>query len=356
LIYNQIYVLIYIIHIILNQLRKHIIKITFLFIIIFAILNSTYLYAKKTENSWLGMTTEEKKILIKNKIRLIIERKKLEEKERKKEEKIRKIKEKIKEISMLRKIELKSALEFPVNLDVSSNLKHKRIQERSLSCELSATSDIVAYFINRKVTESYIIKQVDKSFYNKALQIVDNKKIWWNPNLWYVWYIDKLPDWSDAKQYNATWYWVLEKPIAKIYKKLGFKIKVLTNKDYKNNYNKKWHLSELLKSLSKWSMVQLWWDYCTTPKYEDTDNRNTCKKLTSSRKLEWYYEENWKLIKHTWLVWEHAFYLLWYSWWVENPTHIIVWDTKTGKHKFPIKEWYRKWDKMQNRSIIIYGK
>jgi hypothetical protein len=28
----------------------------------------------------------------------------------------------------------------------------------------------------------------------------------------------------------------------------------------------------------------------------------------------------------------------------------------TGKHTYPIKEWIRKWNKMENKSIIIYKK
>jgi hypothetical protein len=57
-------------------------------------------------------------------------------------------------------------------------------------------------------------------------------------------------------------------------------------------------------------MVQLWADYCTTPKFEDTKNKNTCKYLKQDRKLTWFYKENGKLIKHEGLAGEHAFYLL----------------------------------------------
>jgi hypothetical protein len=150
-----------------------------------------------------------------------------------------------------------------------------------------------------------------------------------------------------------TWYWVLEKPIANIFKDFGLETKIITNKDYNENYNKYDHLTEILQSINNWNMVQLWWDYCTNPLYEDTANKNKCINFSRDRTIEWYYNEDWKLIKHEWLIWEHAFYLLWYKWWVENPSDIIVWDTQTGKHTFPIKEWLRKWDLMQNRSIII---
>jgi len=57
-------------------------------------------------------------------------------------------------------------------------MRYKRIQERALSCELSAASDILAYFENKKVTEQYVIKLVKKSFYNKLPITVDDKTIW----------------------------------------------------------------------------------------------------------------------------------------------------------------------------------
>jgi len=57
-------------------------------------------------------------------------------------------------------------------------MRYKRIQERALSCELSATSDILAYFENKKISEQYIIKLVDKSYYNRLPIEVDGKKIW----------------------------------------------------------------------------------------------------------------------------------------------------------------------------------
>jgi hypothetical protein len=103
-------------------------------------------------------------------------------------------------------------------------------------------------------------------------------------------------------------------------------------------------------------MIQLWWDYCTTPEFEDTQNINSCSKFDKNRKLEWYYKEWWKLKLYTGLAGEHAFYLLGYKWWVHKPSHITVWDTKTGKHTYPIQEWMRKWDAMDNKSIIIYEK
>ena len=112
----------------------------------------------------------------------------------------------------------KKEIKFNQDLDISDKLEYKRIQEKSLSCELSATADIVSYFEWKKYSEDYIINLVDKDMYNQKPKIVNGKTIWGNPNSWYVWYIDKLPSWDDATQTLMTWYWVLEQPINKIYK------------------------------------------------------------------------------------------------------------------------------------------
>jgi hypothetical protein len=39
--------------------------------------------------------------------------------------------------------------------------------------------------------------------------------------------------------------------------------------------------------------------------------------------------------------------------WINNPTHIIAWDTDTWRHEYPIDEWMRKWGRMDYRTIII---
>jgi hypothetical protein len=67
-------------------------------------------------------------------------------------------------------LELNSASEkkeYPNYLDISNNLKYKSIQEKSLSCELSATSDILSYFEEQKISEISVINNVEKSLYNQ---------------------------------------------------------------------------------------------------------------------------------------------------------------------------------------------
>ena len=235
------------------------------------------------------------------------------------------------------------------------------IQKRTLSCEISATADILTYLSWKEIKEDSLLWMLPKSEYNKLPKKTNWKITWWNPNLWFVWYIDKLPNWKKARQRKMTGYWVLEKPIEKIINNFWFKTKVISKFNYKPNFWKKEHLKLILGELKKWNMIQLWWDICTNPKYFNwKENACTYKgkpTWNNKRIISWYYQDkNWNTKKYIGLNWEHAFYLLWYKWTINNPTHIIVWDTYTWRHIYPTKEWMRKWQKMQYRSIIVYAK
>jgi len=305
--------------------------------IIILIIFIVWIFIYTFANAWEEVNHSNKSSFIKTKIEYLKKKIKLE---------------KIIKLHKYKKLE-SNKKNYPEMLDISNKMKYKSIQKKSLSCELSATADIISYFENKKVNEDFIEKVLEKSYYNKLPETIRWVRVWWYPNSWYVWYIWKEPSWEDAEQYNYTWYWVLEKPINEIFKKLNYKTKVITKNNYSKNYTKQKHLTQILQSLNAWSLVQLWWDYCTKSEYEDTSKKNNCKYIDYERKLTWYYKKDKKLLKYEWLIWEHAFYLLWYKWGVNNPTHIIVWDTKTWKHTYPTKEWMRKWDRMQNRSIII---
>ena len=50
---------------------------------------------------------------------------------------------------------------------------------------------------------------------------------------------------------------------------------------------------------------------------------------------------------------DHAFILIGYEGSRTHPTHIRVFDTNTGFHLYPISEWMRKWNAMDNRSLIV---
>jgi hypothetical protein len=249
------------------------------------------------------------------------------------------------------------------SFDISKNMKIKRIQLKSLSCEISATADILSFLTWKEVMENDLLKELAKSQYNKlpTINTINWKKYWWNPQEWFVWYIDKLPNWNKARQRKMTGYWVLEKPIEKIINKHWFKTKTISKYNYKPWFTKKEHLTLILEELEKWNMVQLWWDICTNPKYynwkENWCSYNWKPSWNSDRKISWYYKnELWEDKKYVGLNWEHAYYLLGYKWKIDNPTDIIVWDTYTGRHIYKTEEWIRKWQKMQYRSIIIYKK
>lgn len=267
----------------------------------------------------------------------------------------------------------KQIIDYKKDLDISGNFYSKRIQAKELSCESSATSDILSTLLNKNITEDDVISKLPKSWYWTAAYVENWKKYWWDPDVWFVGYIDKFPkSWVWALQWKYEWYWVNEAPIAKVYSDYWIKTDIINKYTRKNFWinSDNSQLTYILKEINKWNYVQLWGDTCTYPTEEDwtyswklttekanngTIGKNNCVYPFSARTLTWYYKKaDWTEKKITWLNGEHAFYLLWYKWTVENPTHIIVWDTNTGKHTYKTSEWLRKWWKMEFRSIIVY--
>ncbi len=254
---------------------------------------------------------------------------------------------------------------FDDNLDISDKFTYKRLQKYDLSCEISAASDIISAIKWEKIEEDELIEKVSKSsFFDKKPISFNWQRLWWNPNDWFVWKI------NNALQNNYTWYWVLEKPIALLYNNYWLETKIINKYYYNSKYKQTEHLRELLIELNKWNFVQLWWDYTTNPDEEDWTKKtvkqddvdkwlsgiNYSKNWNKNRNISWNFMRDSKLYEYVWLSWEHAFYLLWYEWALENPSKIIVWDTLTWKHKYSLKEWMRKWNLMQNRSLVIYSK
>lgn len=262
-----------------------------------------------------------------------------------------------------------------MSYDISDSFKYKRIQQKSLSCESSATSDIISKRLWKNITEDDIIEILPKSEYWKTAWFEDDNRIWWDPNKWFVWIIDKIPISNlKALQRKYQWYWVYEKPISEVYDLYNIKNTIINkeNRYYLNLNSQEEHLVYLLKEFYNWADIQLWWDRCTYPEYEDwikevkykltqkdlekwINWKNKCIYPFKDRILTWYIkEDDWSLKEHKWLNWQHAFYLLWYKWSIIDPTHIIIWDTNTWKHTYETKEWLRKWSKMDDRSIVIH--
>jgi len=266
---------------------------------------------------------------------------------------------KIKKYFYIEKINKNQCIQNWINK--SYNIKEKNIQKRALSCEISAAADILSFFEWKKITEDLLLNKLDKSEYRKLPITEKNWKKWWNPEEGFVWYINKLPNWEKARQRKMTGYWVLEKPIENIFKNYWYKTQIINEFDYNKNFNKKDHLELILQEFKNWNMIQLWWDICTDPKYYSNKEHicfyNWKLSWNQDRKISWEYKDkNWNIVKYNGLNWEHAFYLLGFKWTVKNPTDLIVWDTATWEHTYPVKEWFRKWWKMQYRSIIIYKK
>lgn len=261
---------------------------------------------------------------------------------------------------------------FFETIDRSAEFPYKRIQKQTYSCEISSTADILSSITGENIEEKFLLKKLAKSSHYNQKAIQENgKMIWGNPNKGFVWYIDTDKNWEKASQRKLTGYWVYEKPIADIYHQYGLKTKIINKSHYKNDFNYKKHLTELLSEFKKWNYVQIWWDVCTDPKEDswekglyditqaDVDKwiygKNNCWSFATNRNIEWNYQENGKYIQHRWLIWEHNFYLLWYVWSPIHPEKIILWDTATWKHSYSLKEFMRKWETMDYRSIIIYN-
>jgi len=261
---------------------------------------------------------------------------------------------------------------YPKEFDISFKMKEKSIQEKTLSCEISAVSDILTNKLWYNITEDELINKIEKSHAEKDAWIEKEKIFWWDPDRWFVWYIDIHPKTKTrASQRKYQWYGVYEAPISKIYTNYGIENIIINAYTREQIWLKdqKEHLSFLLKNLIDWNYIQLWWDICTYPEYEDgieigkinTNQanswiswKNICANPYRERILTWNYKkEDWSLKQINWLNWEHAFYLLWYKWNISEPSHIIVWDTNTWKHTYPTIEWLRKWWKMDDRSILI---
>lgn len=257
------------------------------------------------------------------------------------------------------------------NFDISKKIAFKRIQSRPLSCEASAAADIISYFTNKNISE-YEIYDIMKKDFDKTPLKKWEKLIWGNPNngfVWNIWYYWKKKDIKPTQSWY-TWYGVYEKPVKEVYDNFFIKTSIINDENHTNIFGPNEHLKLILQELSKWNMVQLWWDWCTNKEYEDgiidSDNynqeyadnnipwKNECYNMKKNRILTWYYNDNWVFKKHQWLAWEHSFYLLWYEWNINNPKKIIIWDTFTWYHKYETKEWMRKWNLMNYRTIIAY--
>ncbi len=91
------------------------------------------------------------------------------------------------------------------------------LQEKALSCESSASADILATLIGKKVLETEVISLLPKSnFYNKLPEKRGSQTLWGNPQEGFVGHIENTGS-IIAKQNQMTGYGVYEKPMALLY-------------------------------------------------------------------------------------------------------------------------------------------
>lgn len=265
----------------------------------------------------------------------------------------------------------------PSSLEINSDFFSIRdsmysldLQQRDLSCESAATSDIISTILGKDISEDEIVGLLPKSIYYNKLPTAYSEwgREWGDPNQGFVGYIDSIGG-VRASQATYTGYGVYEYPIAQVYKQYGLESHILNISSHTDVFSPQKHLSLILESLKKGYMIQLWGDWCTqesedgelasssfTQELSDAGKnaKNTCSSEERFRRLSWHYKDvEGKYQLHSWLSGQHAFILLWFQGSVENPTHIQVWDTDTGVHLYPTQEWMRKWAAMDYRSLII---
>ena len=238
------------------------------------------------------------------------------------------------------------------SLDITDRYK-SYIQKFSLSCEISAVHMIL---------ESLDIIRSEISIYDEILHFPGSLSwgIWGDPDREFVWYIT-------GSQRGATGYGIYAPPLARYVEGLWLSTEILSKEQHTKKLGPHEELIYLLDQIHNTSHVILWGDWCTNEEYEDGivskitwywvekwipfSAKNPCSRPSDERIMTWKTNGE-KIISG--LAGEHTFLLLGYIWPHDFPTHIIVWDTYTGRHIFPYNEWMRKWQLMDYRALRIW--
>ncbi len=244
-------------------------------------------------------------------------------------------------------------LEKPT-FDISNKYK-LTLQKYKLSCEIAALRMVIFSLTWESISEEEILS----SFPIFEWKLWEDR-VWWDPEKEFVW------SYTGSQRAN-TGYGVYEAPLAEYLD--GLAIKGIISNIYTDEFIMPYdRLRKWLDAIHSGSRVILWWDWCTSLDNEDgvvekidtyifrffpITAKNSCDREVEYRGISWYIKK-WALIK--WLSWEHVFLLLWYIGSIEKPTHIIVWDTDTGKHVYRYSEWMRKWKLLEYRMLIIHPK
>jgi len=229
------------------------------------------------------------------------------------------------------------------------------LQKYPLSCEIAGLRMLLESARGIIKTEEEIIIALPK--YPVPLTA---SGIWGDPDREFVW--DIL-----GSQYAKTGYGIYERPLVDYLSSIGVSATFSNRLDGRSIPSKD-RLRELLAGMANGSRVMLWGDWCTSEISEDgilpmhqTDflvrflhipAMNPCARSERSRIFSWYTNDGKEV---RWISGEHVFLLLGYYGTIGAPTHVIVWDTSTGRHIFPIDEWMRKWNALDDRSLTIFG-
>lgn len=234
--------------------------------------------------------------------------------------------------------------------DISKEYK-LTLQKYKLSCEIAALRMLIGREMWRYPSEEDIIEHIPH--YTWTLEWW----YWWDPEREFVGSYTGSQRW-------LTGYGVYEKPLRDYAERYPLTTS-LSNSTTDPDSLPRERLSRVISLLDSGSSVMLWWDWCTSSDDEDgivekIDSyiirsfsiaaRNTCDRSSDDRIMRWRLSTGESI---TWLSWEHAFVLLGYIGPSEKPTHIIVWDTDTGKHVYRTSEWIRKWSLMDYRMLAI---
>ena len=225
------------------------------------------------------------------------------------------------------------------------------LQKYSLSCEISAVRTVLSRW-NIDMSEEEIFWNIPH------FSDVYSGWIWWDPDKEFVWYIT-------GGQMKKTGYGVYPRALFTSIENIASWEIYDEGKLSSNMTSENVFLTYLLRKIETWSSVILWWDWCTEKQYEDgileknhkkimrffpLAGKNSCTRNMEERNMKWTTPA-WKDIY--WVSGEHTFILLWYIGMIENPSHIIVWDTDTGRHIYPREEWLRKWEFLWYRSLVM---
>lgn len=226
------------------------------------------------------------------------------------------------------------------------------IQKYKLSCEIAAVKMVMESLTPRKISEDEIFAEL-----RQMPEPLSRDGIWGDPDIGFVGSIT-------GSQNGKTGYGIHEKPLKKYLEKKWYTVTIPEDNEYAWLTPKK-RLISLLDTLSEGYRIVLWWDWCTLPEKEDgivrsidtyiaktgkISAQNPCARSEYERYFSWKTPSG-KIVQ--WLAGEHVFLLLGYIGDRANPTHIVIWDTDTGKHIYPIGEWMRKWWAMQYRYLKV---